>query len=144
MVVPDDLLGAWLDPQLTDTDEVQRLLAPMPEPRLVPHVVSRAVNNVVNNGPQLRPPAEVDRAAGTSAAAGTVARLDAAPGPAGCTAAMVMTPIGSSAWRRSWTVCSSTSRASTRHGGRPADSRCSPHSRRASAQASAQSSASSQ
>ena len=60
VVVPDDLLAAWLDPELTDTGEVGDLLASMPEPRLVPHVVSRAVNNVVNNGPALRVEAEVD------------------------------------------------------------------------------------
>jgi putative SOS response-associated peptidase YedK len=61
ILVPDEFLEAWLDPELTDTDEVQRLLARMPEPRLTPHVVSRAVNHVVNNGPELREPADVDR-----------------------------------------------------------------------------------
>jgi putative SOS response-associated peptidase YedK len=60
VVVPAHLLGAWLDPELTDTDEVRRLLAQMPEPGLVPHVVSRAVNNVVNNGPDLPHPAPVE------------------------------------------------------------------------------------
>jgi putative SOS response-associated peptidase YedK len=60
VVVPADLLDAWLDPGLTDPGEVSRLLAAMPEPRLVPHVVSRAVNNVVNNGPELRAEVEAE------------------------------------------------------------------------------------
>lgn len=54
VVVPDALIGDWLDPALTDTDQVRRLLGQMPEPCLVPHVVSREVNNANNNGPQLR------------------------------------------------------------------------------------------
>jgi putative SOS response-associated peptidase YedK len=57
VVVPDDLVDAWLDPELTDPDRVRDLLAAMPEPRLVPHVVSRAVNSANNNGPELRLPA---------------------------------------------------------------------------------------
>ncbi|MDX6227842.1 MAG: hypothetical protein QOI76_1232 [Frankiales bacterium] len=57
VVVPDGLLDAWLDPELTDPAEVRELLAAMPEPRLIPHVVSRAVNNAGNNGPELRVPA---------------------------------------------------------------------------------------
>ena len=56
VVVPDHLLGAWLDPELTDTDRVRQLLAEMPEPLLVPHVVGRDVNNANNNGPHLRVP----------------------------------------------------------------------------------------
>jgi putative SOS response-associated peptidase YedK len=56
VVVPDGLLDAWLDPALTDPDAVRDLLAAMPEPRLVPHVVSRAVNSAANNGPELRVP----------------------------------------------------------------------------------------
>ena len=44
------------DPQLTDTDAVRELLAAMPEPRLVPHVVGREVNNFANNGPHLVAP----------------------------------------------------------------------------------------
>jgi putative SOS response-associated peptidase YedK len=57
VVVPDELLDAWLDPGLTDPASVRDLLAAMPEPRLVPHVVSRAVNKADNNGPALRLPA---------------------------------------------------------------------------------------
>ncbi|BEP15128.1 SOS response-associated peptidase [Acidothermaceae bacterium B102] len=60
VLVPDALLDAWLDPELTDTAAVRDLLASMPEPLLVPHVVSRAVNNVVNNGPSLRVEADLD------------------------------------------------------------------------------------
>jgi putative SOS response-associated peptidase YedK len=57
VVVPDELLDAWLDPRLTDADGVRGLLAAMPEPQLVPHAVGREVNNVVNNGPHLVAPA---------------------------------------------------------------------------------------
>jgi putative SOS response-associated peptidase YedK len=57
VVVPDELLDAWLDPRVTDADTVRDLLAAMPEPHLVPHAVSREVNNVANNGPQLIEPA---------------------------------------------------------------------------------------
>jgi putative SOS response-associated peptidase YedK len=57
VVVPDHLLDAWLDPSLTDPDRVRDLLGAMPEPRLVPHIVSRAVNKADNNGPELRLPA---------------------------------------------------------------------------------------
>jgi putative SOS response-associated peptidase YedK len=57
VVVPEHLLDAWLDPSLTDPDRVRDLLGAMPEPRLVPHIVSRAVNKADNNGPELRLPA---------------------------------------------------------------------------------------
>jgi putative SOS response-associated peptidase YedK len=56
VVVPQELLAPWLDPELTDPGQVRELLAAMPEPCLVPHLVSRAVNNANNNGPELREP----------------------------------------------------------------------------------------
>jgi putative SOS response-associated peptidase YedK len=53
VVVPADLLDAWLDPGLTDRADVAGLLASIPDPVLVPREVSRAVNSVRNNGPDL-------------------------------------------------------------------------------------------
>jgi hypothetical protein len=53
VIVPADLLDAWLDPALTDPDEIRALLAAMPEPRLTPRPVGRAVGSVRNDGPHL-------------------------------------------------------------------------------------------
>ncbi|WAP53056.1 SOS response-associated peptidase [Arthrobacter sp. ATA002] len=53
LIVPPDLYGDWLDPQLTETAEVHQLLDAVPEPVLTPRVVSAEVNSVRNNGPQL-------------------------------------------------------------------------------------------
>jgi putative SOS response-associated peptidase YedK len=58
VVVPDELLDAWLDPAVTDSDTVRDLLASMPEPHLVPHPVGRDVNNVANNGLHLVEPVD--------------------------------------------------------------------------------------
>lgn len=43
----------WLDPNLTDNADIQHLLDSLPEPALVPRVVSTRVNSVRNNGPEL-------------------------------------------------------------------------------------------
>ena len=43
----------WLDPGTTKEADVRALLDSMPEPHLVPRVVSDKVNYVRNNGPEL-------------------------------------------------------------------------------------------
>lgn len=53
VIVPPDLYADWLDPETTDAVEVRQLLDTIPEPRLVPRVVSTDVNSVRNNGPHL-------------------------------------------------------------------------------------------
>jgi len=57
VVVPrGELRERWLDPALTDPDQVRELLAAIPEPRLEPYEVSPAVNSPGNNGPELVQP----------------------------------------------------------------------------------------
>jgi putative SOS response-associated peptidase YedK len=56
VVVPPDLWPAWLDCSAGDPALARRLLDAMPEARLEPRVVSDAVGNVRNNGPQLIEP----------------------------------------------------------------------------------------
>lgn len=58
LIVPPDLYADWLDPQLTESADVQQLLDAMPEPVLTPRVVSSDVNSVRNNGPELILPAQ--------------------------------------------------------------------------------------
>jgi putative SOS response-associated peptidase YedK len=57
VVVPADLRGAWLDPELTDPAAVRDVLAAVPPPVLDTYQVSTAVNSVKNNGPELVRPA---------------------------------------------------------------------------------------
>jgi putative SOS response-associated peptidase YedK len=56
MIVEPKLWAAWLDPAVTDTDEVRRLLAPAMAGSMEAYPVSTAVNNVRNNGPSLVEP----------------------------------------------------------------------------------------
>lgn len=56
LVPTGDLRNAWLDPTLTDPDDVQALINSMPQPPLEPYEVSTAVNNPRNNGPELVTP----------------------------------------------------------------------------------------
>lgn len=56
MVVQPDKWGDWLDPDRTDPDAVQDLLAPAVAVSLEAYPVSKAVNNVKNNGPELMTP----------------------------------------------------------------------------------------
>jgi putative SOS response-associated peptidase YedK len=57
VLVAPGRIEAWLDPSLTQPDEVRSLLAPLPTGRLEAHTVSTAVNKVRNNGPELLVPA---------------------------------------------------------------------------------------
>ncbi|MEV4003853.1 SOS response-associated peptidase [Actinomadura sp. NPDC049753] len=57
MVVEPDRWDAWLDPALTDTEQVRGLLVPAMAGTMDAYPVSKAVNNVRNNGPELIEPA---------------------------------------------------------------------------------------
>ena len=50
------MIDDWLNPDLTDTGKVRDLLAAVPNTTLQPDPVSRKVNSVRNNGPQLLEP----------------------------------------------------------------------------------------
>jgi len=56
VVVPPEAWDRWLDPALPDTGELQGLLLPAPDGSLGVHPVSRAVNDVRNDGPGLTVP----------------------------------------------------------------------------------------
>ncbi|MFD1211639.1 SOS response-associated peptidase [Arthrobacter sp. GCM10027362] len=56
VIVPAGLQADWLDPRLTGKADVRSLLDEIPEPHLVPRVVSDRVNSVRNNGPELIEP----------------------------------------------------------------------------------------
>jgi putative SOS response-associated peptidase YedK len=53
VIVPAELRAAWLDCSSDDPATARELLDRMPEPHLEPRVVSPAVGNVRNNGPEL-------------------------------------------------------------------------------------------
>jgi len=55
-VLPATFQEHWLDPTLTDKDDVQALLASVPDPVLQTYEVSTAVNSPRNNGPHLLEP----------------------------------------------------------------------------------------
>ena len=57
VIIPPDLFGEWLNPDMTDKTDVQSLLDSLPEPVLTPRIVSTSVNSVRNNGPELIEPA---------------------------------------------------------------------------------------
>jgi putative SOS response-associated peptidase YedK len=56
VLVPPELRESWLDCTDDDPRLAARLLTEMPEPHLEPREVSRAVNSVKNNGPELIDP----------------------------------------------------------------------------------------
>ncbi|MDO5034820.1 MAG: SOS response-associated peptidase [Actinomycetaceae bacterium] len=58
VVVPRELWGDWLDPQLERDSEIQHLLDAIPGPALTPRKVGKAVGNVRNNDPSLKDPVE--------------------------------------------------------------------------------------
>ncbi|RJT76983.1 SOS response-associated peptidase [Arthrobacter cheniae] len=57
VIIPKDLQDQWLDPTMTARDEVQHFIDTIPEPNLVPRIVSKEVGSVRNNGPELIRPA---------------------------------------------------------------------------------------
>jgi putative SOS response-associated peptidase YedK len=56
VLVPPGAWARWLDPSLPDLGELQGLLVPAPDGTLETYAVSRAVNNVRNDGPELIEP----------------------------------------------------------------------------------------
>lgn len=60
MMLPAARYGAWLDPTLSDRDELLDLLQPAVPGALVAQPVSTLVSNVRNNGPQLLEPLAVE------------------------------------------------------------------------------------
>ncbi|XRQ04401.1 SOS response-associated peptidase [Actinomadura welshii] len=57
MIVEPDRWDAWLDPALTDVEQVRGLLVPAMAGTMEAYPVSKAVNSVRNNGPELIEPA---------------------------------------------------------------------------------------
>lgn len=53
VIIPPALVDTWLDPAFVDPAGVLDFLAGLPEPHLVPREVSRRVNSVRNDGPDL-------------------------------------------------------------------------------------------
>jgi putative SOS response-associated peptidase YedK len=68
VVVPEDIWALWLDPA-TDPSELQAILQPSDELPLLIRPVSRLVNDVRNDGPELIEPVGVDSAAAPAVAA---------------------------------------------------------------------------
>jgi putative SOS response-associated peptidase YedK len=53
VIIPKDLQDQWLNPTMTERDQVQHFIDTIPEPTLVPRIVGKEVGSVRNNGPQL-------------------------------------------------------------------------------------------
>ena len=53
LLVEPERYGAWLDPSVSDADELKKLLVPAAPGRLEAYPVSTQVNNVRNNGREL-------------------------------------------------------------------------------------------
>ena len=53
LLVEQERYAAWLDPTVSDADDLKRLLVPAAPGRLEAYPVSTLVNNVRNNGPEL-------------------------------------------------------------------------------------------
>jgi putative SOS response-associated peptidase YedK len=58
VILPDDAIDTWLDPNFQDVPALQSLLRPYPDDLLRAYPVSRLVNDVRNDGPQLVFPLE--------------------------------------------------------------------------------------
>lgn len=55
LLPPDDKWDVWLDPELTHHDQVDALIASVPERHLTPVKVDMAVGNVRNDSPRPGP-----------------------------------------------------------------------------------------
>jgi putative SOS response-associated peptidase YedK len=64
LVLPRERWDRWLDPRVSDPDEVRALLAPVEAGRFETYPVSRRVGNVRNTGPELLDPAPPDELVG--------------------------------------------------------------------------------
>lgn len=60
VILPEDRIDAWLDPTLQDPGAIAEVLAGIQPPPLGIRAVSRAVNNVRNDGPEFVAPLKVD------------------------------------------------------------------------------------
>ena len=60
VVVPPDAWETWLDRQMNDAEEALAILGDVDAEIIMEHRVSKAVNSVRNDGPQLVEPAEPD------------------------------------------------------------------------------------
>lgn len=60
LLVERDKYAAWLDPTVSDPEELGGLLVPAAPGRLEAYPVSTAVNNVKNNGPELVEPLDTE------------------------------------------------------------------------------------
>jgi putative SOS response-associated peptidase YedK len=60
LLVEPDRYDAWLDPAVSDVDELKKLLVPAAPGRLEAYPVSTEVNSVRNNGPELLDPLPAD------------------------------------------------------------------------------------
>jgi putative SOS response-associated peptidase YedK len=56
LLVEPDKFATWLDPRVSDSDKLRSVLVPAAPGRLDAYPVSKAVNNVRNNGPELVDP----------------------------------------------------------------------------------------
>lgn len=56
LILPPDLWGAWLNPDLTSENDIRAIVDTAPTPTLITHEVGREVGSVKNNGPQLIAP----------------------------------------------------------------------------------------
>ncbi len=56
MAIRPDAWSEWLDPRNHDVDRLRDLMAPPVDGSLYMYAVSKAVNNVKNNGPELLEP----------------------------------------------------------------------------------------
>ncbi len=60
LLVEPERYGAWLDPTVSDPEDLLSLLVPAAPGRLQAHPVSTEVNNVRNNGPDLVEPLDTE------------------------------------------------------------------------------------
>jgi putative SOS response-associated peptidase YedK len=56
VILPEDAWEAWLDPENQDTEFLRSLLVPRPDDELTAYQVSRLVNDVRHDGPELLHP----------------------------------------------------------------------------------------
>lgn len=56
VILPPEQYERWLDPEQRDADALQELMAPFPAQQMAAYPVSRAVNKVGNDGPDLVAP----------------------------------------------------------------------------------------
>jgi putative SOS response-associated peptidase YedK len=65
VILPPDVLDAWLDPENDDTDELESFLRPLPRGSLTFYEVDRRVGSVDNNDPSFLEPAPVGESTGS-------------------------------------------------------------------------------